>query len=650
MYKIALFALTSLIAALGISCVRDDEAAPAPPSGIAEERAAARAMPTSTPMPTPAPTATHTPAPTATLTPAPTPTATHTPTPTHTPAPTVTPTPTLTPTPTATHTPTPTATLTPTSTATHTPTPTATHTPTPTFTPTNTPTPTATHTPTPTATHTPTPTATYTPTPTPDPVLANYHPQLREAVLADVPDTAGDSAFLADGKLDADEIAALDRAQSVFGMDKFYRAWELDVLAPNEVHAVLHILTFYDPYTTVHDVTADPDDPDAEGAQITKALDDFGVYPGACLYCKGQVFFQPRDHISAEDDIGLYRRAILQHLAHHAKVQADALSPCDLRDFTEEELVALGYIEKVAPSSHSAYAYDILQYNFTASVRLTEELLGLGIDVGRVFSRGRNATVLVRPGEVLSPFTHAMRAAGGHPSERGLEPCLEAVKGIVEWDQNRYKHFLEGGETLVPYFENIFPPLVTTEHVDDALYNNDYWRAYVVNTEGLLPTWAWFLVDESGGQDKARRLMNQFRALNLPAIRQGGMWRGGILFDETAVRASVVRKRIGVDGVLLAPYDLYLHRNIGYFENDYKWDIDFLIRREDFLERCRIERRLSEGTIETRPQRVWTPAYRFWARGPASEKWTGKSFHSLGRDVTLWRGYRVEPILVYVCD
>ena len=177
--------------------------------------------------------------------------------------------------------------------------------------------------------------------------LANYHRMLRYAVLAAVPHTAGDSAFLADGKLSDTEIAALDRAQSVFGLEAFYRAWELDKLATNEVHAVLYILTFYDPYTTVHDVTADPADPNAEGAALTRALDDFGVYPGICLYCKGQKSGQPRDHhISNEDvGIGLYRRMILLHLAHHAKVQADALSPCDLRDFTEEELIALGTME-----------------------------------------------------------------------------------------------------------------------------------------------------------------------------------------------------------------------------------------------------------------------------------------------------------------
>ena len=619
MYKIALFALTAIIAAFGVSCMRDDEAAPAPPSVVAEEPASARAMPTST----------HTPTPTATR--APTPTSTHTPTPTvtHTPAPTATLTPTHTPAPTATHTPTPTATHTPTPTAT--PTPTSTHTPTPTATPT----------PTPTATPTPTPTATHTPTPTPTPnaadlKLAEYHPKLREAVLADVPDTAGDSAFLADGKLSDDEIAALDRAQSVFGMDTFYRAWELDVLAPNEVHAVLHILTFYDPYTTVHDVTADPDDPDAEGARITKALDDFGVYPGYCVYCKGQTI-QPSDIIFTGYDLGLFRRAILQHLAHHAKVQADALSPCDLRDFTEEELVALGFMESGGSTADDvrytiAAPYYILPHNFTASVRLTDELLDAGIDVARsryahLGGVDRTAAVLIRPGEVLSPFTHAMRAAGGPPSERGMGPCLEAVKGIVDWDRKRYYHSGGYGESLAPYFDNIFPPAAPL--------------VFGTTAQKVLPTWAWFLVDESGGQDKNIRLMNQFRALNLPAVRD----LLEIYIDETAFRASV--EIHGITGVLLSPYDVYLHRNVGFSVREYNMDIDDLIRDESFPERCRIERRLSEGTLEkNRTTEYGHSDYWFWVRGPASETWERKSFHD---PEPRWR-HTVEPILVYVCD
>ena len=167
---------------------------------------------------------------------------------------------------------------TPTPTSSPTPEPVSVPTPAPTATLSPTPTPTATSSPTPTPTATPTPTSTPTPTPTatPDPVLtilADYHPKLREAILRPAPDTAGDKAFLADGELSESELRALERAQSVFGIPAFYNAWELDTLEANEVQAALYMLSFYDPYTVVNAITADPADPEAEGARMTRALD-----------------------------------------------------------------------------------------------------------------------------------------------------------------------------------------------------------------------------------------------------------------------------------------------------------------------------------------------------------------------------------------
>ena len=494
-------------------------------------------------------------------------------------------------------------------------------------------------------------------------ILENYHPQLREAVLSEPPETAGDGAFLADGVLSDGEIRALDRAQSVFGLETFYRAWELEALATNEVHAVLHMLTFYDPYTTVHDVTADPDDPESEGAELTRALDAFGVYPGACLHCKGQLTNQPRDYIKPEDDLGVLRRAILLHLTHHAKVQADALSPCDLRDFTEEELVALGDLEERSPSSFvysngpatSVSVYQMLQYNFVASVRLTDKLLGFGIDEPKPYlfigalrrhplpDRPHTAKPLIRPGEVLSPFTHAMRAVGGPPSRRGLEPCMEAVKAIVDWDRNRYVHFIQEGNALAhEYFNNIFPP----------------YQLKVLSRNGLIPAWAWFLVDESGGQDKSVRLMNQFRALNLPAIRHGGSapwWPGNTLFDETAASASVGWR--GINGVLLAPYDLYIHRNIGFSPAEREADLGDLIHALPMPENCRLERRSSEGVIEEAPRHGGgldnfgsTKKYAFWVRSQESATWENRGFHDLGFRAENRINYYVKPMLVYACD
>ena len=412
-------------------------------------------------------------------------------------------------------------------------------------------------------------------------ILASYHPKLREGVLGDVPETAGDKAFLADGTLSEIEIAALDRAQSVFGMETFYRAWELDALTPNEVHAVLYMLTFYDPYTTVHDVTSDPDDPEAEGAELTRALDDFGVYPGACLYCKKEI---ERQQITEQ----VFRRMVLQHLTHHAKVQADALSPCDLRDFTEEELIALGFLESWRPWNHPRHsdrlAFLMSRENFTASVRLNDELLKFEKDLPRV--RVRTSKVMIQSGEVLSSFTHAMRAAGGPPSERGLEPCLEAVKRIVDWDAKRYNHFVGDGASLWPYFRAIFPPAnyLNVRFVGDAISKS--------------PPWAWFLVDESGGFDKSTRLMNQFRALNLPAIKYGE----GIRFAWAAQQATLR----GNNGVLLPAWDLYLHRNIGFSPSELQMDPDARIRLYSAPEHCEIHRRS--------PDHYWKIGMSFWNR------------------------------------
>ena len=218
------------------------------------------------------------------------------------------------------------------------------------------------------------------PTATPDPVLtilADYHPKLQEAVLHPAPDTAGDKAFLADSELSESELRALERAQSVFGIPAFYNAWELDTLEPNEVQAALYMLSFYDPYTVVNDITADPADPEAEGARMIRALDDFGVYPGSCVYCKGQRYGDPRKEPWGLDPNPTFHRTKLLNLVHHATVQADMLSPCDLNDFhagagSEEELLALGVM---VPAHGGRLLYSRGMVSFTHSIRLTNELL-----------------------------------------------------------------------------------------------------------------------------------------------------------------------------------------------------------------------------------------------------------------------------------
>ena len=55
----------------------------------------------------------------------------------------------------------------------------------------------------------------------------------------------------------------------------------------------------------VNDITADPADPEAEGARMTRTLDDFGVFPDSCVYCKGQRYIA--------SEFGRYYEAIGRH-------------------------------------------------------------------------------------------------------------------------------------------------------------------------------------------------------------------------------------------------------------------------------------------------------------------------------------------------
>ena len=412
--------------------------------------------------------------------------------------------------------------------------------------------------------------ATSTPTPAPtatlDPVLlilADYHPKLQEAVLHPAPDTAGDRAFLADSELSESELRALERAQSVFGIPAFYNAWELDTLEPNEVQAALYMLSFYDPYTVVNDITADPADPEAEGARMTRALDDFAVYPGSCVYCKGQRYGDPRKDWWGLDPNPTFHRTKLLNLVHHATVQADMLSPCDLNDFSEEELLALGVM---VPAHGGRLLYSRGMVSFTHSIRLTNELLNSADRGAAVHSEfhewmANAAKVLVRPGEILSPFTHAIRATGGPPTARGMELCLKAVEGIVDWDSKRYIHFTYAwADTVSPIVEYIFPE---SPHVP--------------------PVWATFLLYESGGQDKGERLAAQFRALNMPAVKD----LSGIYLNENAELWAIT---FGREGIFLPAFNLYIHRNIGFGATEMEADIKRVVQNDTIPDHCSLHR------------------------------------------------------------
>ena len=411
-----------------------------------------------------------------------------------------------------------------------------------------------------TSTPTPAPTATRDPVLT---ILADYHPKLQEAVLHPAPDTAGDKAFLADSELSESELRALERAQSVFGIPAFYNAWELDTLEANEVQAALYMLSFYDPYTVVNDITADPADPEAEGARMTRALDDFGVFPGSCVYCKGQRYGDPRKEPWGLDPNPTFHRTKLLNLVHHATVQADMLSPCDLNDFLEEELLALGVM---VPAHGGRLLYSRGMVSFTHSIRLTDELLNSASRGAAVHGESRErmanaAGVLVQPGEILSPFTHAIRATGGPPTARGTELCLNAVEGIVDWDRKRYIHFSYAwADTVSPIIEYIFP-------------ENPY----------VPPVWASFLLYESGGQDKGERLAAQFRALNMPAVKD----LSGIYLNENAELWAITRGR---EGIFLPAFNLYIHRNIGFSETEREADIKKVVQHGTFPDHCALQR------------------------------------------------------------
>ena len=348
------------------------------------------------------------------------------------------------------------------------------------------------------------------------------------------------------------------------------------------MQAALYMLSFYDPYTVVNDITADPDDPNAKGADLTRALDAFGVYPGSCVYCKGQRYDNPRQYIQAilgqyhDTPNPVFQRTKLLNLVHHATVQADMLSPCNLKDFSEEELLALGVMDPEFIESRLSYGGGMT--SFTHSVRLTDRLLDAASEgaaaQGVPDSWIANAPgLLVQPGEILSPFTHAIRAIGGPPTARGIEQCLEAVNGIVDWDRKRYYHFdRQWTETMVPYLEYIFPENPHTP-----------------------PAWAIFLVYESGGQDKGERLAAQFRSLNMPAVKH----LASVHLNESAERSIVAR---GPYGILLPAFSLYIHRNIGFSPMEKAPDIEEVVQRIPIPDHCELRR--GEGSFQHGTVRV----------------------------------------------
>ena len=123
-----------------------------------------------------------------------------------------------------------------------------------------------------------------------------------------------------------------------------------------------------------------------------------------------------------------------------------------------------------------------------------------------------------------------------------------------------------------------------------------------------------------------------------------------IIFNETAYEAIGGGGGRG-GGVLLSPYRLYLHRNIGFSRVDYQVNPDDRIRLHPLPERCRIER-YTPGALPGRPRPGYSPSWdsNIWERDPSAG--SRPSFH----DLDFFPGppwipkYYPRPNLMYVCD
>ncbi len=200
--------------------------------------------------------------------------------------------------------------------------------------------------------------------------IERYHPRLQAAIVSHAPQ--GAAPFLSGSVLSDQEIEALGALHSVFGIEAFYDAWQLDWLEINEIQAVLRLLQSYDPFSTVYGPT---ENTDSQDGLIERTFDQFSVGPAdSCVYCQGQKYFTSgsptKDYRSSgysPEEYLEYSKAVTQdvvvrtrllHLVHAATVQFRRLSPCDLRDYSKPELLVM------APNSTEFFnpLYDYYSY------------------------------------------------------------------------------------------------------------------------------------------------------------------------------------------------------------------------------------------------------------------------------------------------
>ena len=403
--------------------------------------------------------------------------------------------------------------------------------------------------------------------------IERYHPRLQAAIVSHAPQ--GAAPFLSGSVLSDQEAEALSALHSVFGIEAFYDAWQLDKLQINEIQAVLRLLQSYDPFSTVYGPT---DDTDSKEGLIERTFDQFSVGPvGSCVYCRGQQYFTNGD--STEERL-VYSNAVTQdvvlrtrllHLVHAATVQFENLSPCDLRDYSKPELLVM------SPNSMGSFpvvdyygplAYYNTAHTFRHSVKVDDQILA-AVAEPRWFNVDSDKGVLrLTVGDVLSPFTAATKIiAQNGPIERSRTGCLEAAKRVVDWDRHRYVHF--GGT-----FEQSISPFAATVFPENPLFP---------------PLWVMLLANESGGQDKVQRLMDLMRSLNIPAGRYGyDIGQRGDIPNEAHFPEGGCGTRGGTyfcdrftDGMLLPAWNVYLNRNAGFPIYDRLAPIEHVLHKYD---------------------------------------------------------------------
>ena len=141
----------------------------------------------------------------------------------------------------------------------------------------------------------------------------------------------------------------------------------------------------------------------------------------------------------------------------------------------------------------------------------------------------------------------------------------------MDWDRHRYLHF-------TGTFEQSISPFAATVFPENPLFP---------------PLWVMLLTNEAGGQDKAQRLTDLMRSLNIPAARAGediSSKEGDIPIEAKfpGGGCGTIGGGGGTyycyhsnDGVIIPPWNVHLDRNVGFSTDDMLAPIDHILQRYD---------------------------------------------------------------------